>query len=89
MKKPISNSRVVNNISSNPKGDLNAIVNHIETIGEEEDYALKKVMKSNYERLVEEYQRTNKMWTDPEFPTEQKSFGLGRDFEKVTWKRVG
>lgn len=49
-------------------------------MGEEEDYALKKVMKSNYQRLVEEYQRTNKMWTDPDFPTEQKSFGLGRDF---------
>lgn len=85
-----NNARTIANISTNPKGNnINQIVNHLSAEGEEDDYSLKKVMKSNYERLIEEYKRSNKMWTDPEFPTEQRSFGLGRDFEKVTWKRVG
>jgi hypothetical protein len=29
------------------------------------------------------------MWTDPDFPPEQRSFGMGRNVEKVGWKRVG
>lgn len=29
------------------------------------------------------------MWTDPDFPPEQRSFGLGRESEKVVWKRLG
>lgn len=29
------------------------------------------------------------MWTDPDFLPEQKSFGLGRETEKVVWKRLG
>lgn len=87
--RPIANSKVINNITSNPKGnDLRNIVNYIDQEGEE-DYALKKIMKSNYEKLVQDYQKTNKMWTDPDFPAEQRSFGLGKDFEKVGWKRIG
>lgn len=79
--RPIVNSKVVNNITSNPKGnDLNNIVNYINQENDEEDYALKKIMKSNYEKLVQDYSKTNKMWTDPDFPAEQKSFGLGKDF---------
>jgi len=46
-------------------------------------------MKSNYEKLVEEYAKSNRGWTDPDFPPEQKSFGLGRTSEKVIWKRLG
>jgi hypothetical protein len=29
------------------------------------------------------------MWTDPDFPPEQRSFGLGRNMEKVAWRRIG
>ncbi len=49
---------------------------------------MKKILKSDYERLIEEYSHTDKKWTDPDFPPEQKSFGLGRQSEKVVWQRV-
>lgn len=45
-------------------------------------------MKSDYELLVEEYGKTNKLFTDTDFPPEQKSFGIGRNVEKVIWKRA-
>jgi hypothetical protein len=64
-------------------------MNYLDSNKEEfTDFALKKVMKSDYELLVEEYGKTNKQYTDPDFPPEQKSFGIGRNVEKVMWKRV-
>lgn len=69
---------------------LDQILNYIKTTtGDAEDFSLKKVLKSDYERLLEEYGKTNKTWTDPDFPPEQKSFGLSRQSEKVVWKRLG
>jgi hypothetical protein len=47
--RPNNNARTIANISANPKGNnINQIVNHLSAEGEDEDYALKKVMKSNY-----------------------------------------
>ncbi len=45
-------------------------------------------MKSNYQKLIDEYAKSNKKWTDPDFPPNQKSFGVGKDAEKVVWRRV-
>jgi hypothetical protein len=89
--RPINNSKIINTISGSNKGtDLNNIMNYLNVHQDEfNDFVLKKVMKSNYESLVEEYAKTNNKWTDPDFPPEQKSFGLGKNVQKVAWKRIG
>ncbi len=47
--RPTNNARTIANISANPKGNnINQIVNHLSAEGEDDEYALKKVMKSNY-----------------------------------------
>ena len=37
---------------------------------------------------MDEYANSNKKWTDPDFPPEQRSFGLSRQTDKVVWKRI-
>lgn len=60
---------MINTAGKNEGVNLNTIMNYIETNKEEfADFALKKVMKSDFEMLVEEYGKTNKLWTDPDFP---------------------
>lgn len=50
----INNSTTINNISSEKgnKANLNNIVNYIDSQNPDDDYALKKIMKSNYDKLV-------------------------------------
>ena len=82
--------RVISNISKQGKQPkLKSVMNYATTQAHDlADYALKKIRKSNYGRLKEEYGHTNNKWTDPEFPPEQRSFGLGRECQRVTWKRL-
>jgi hypothetical protein len=76
--RPIMNSKIINGTGNNQEGDLNNIMNYLNT-HEFEEFVLKRIMKSNYEVLIEEYRSKNKMWTDPDFPPEQRSFGIGRN----------
>ena len=85
-------TKVVGLMSKNDKKapvQLDQVLNHIKATNADEDFSLKKVLKSDYERLLEQYAKGNKNWTDPDFPPDQKSFGLGRKTEKVVWKRLG
>ena len=53
------------------------------------DGVIKKVLKSNYAKLVKEHQEKNTRWTDPEFPPDESSIGKGEDLPvKATWKRI-
>jgi len=68
---------------------LKATLNYVHTqIDEFADYALKKIKKSNYEQIKKQLAKSNKKWTDPDFPPEQRSYGTGRDYPKVNWKRL-
>jgi len=62
--------KVVNNITKTGKQpQLKATLNYVHTqIDELADFALKKIKKSNYEQLKQQHAKTNKKWTDPEFP---------------------
>ena len=72
-----------------PKGKLDNVMNFIKTHNSEfTDFVVKKILKSNYEKIVEEHANTSQKWTDPDFPPEQRSFGLGRQTEKVVWQRI-
>lgn len=90
---PQQKTQVIGLMSKNDKKapiKLDQILNYIKTTnGDSDDFSLKKVLKSDYQRLLEDFSKTNKQWTDPDFPPEQKSFGLGRQTEKVVWKRLG
>ena len=77
------------NNSMQPKGKLDNVMNFIKTHNSEfTDFVVKKILKSNYQNLVDQHAQSNKKWTDPDFPPEQRSFGLGRQTEKVVWQRI-
>ena len=50
------------------------------------DYVKKKILKSNYEDLLDQYSGTNKKWSDPDFKPLQSSWGTS--ISKVVWRRV-
>ena len=55
----------------------------------QQDGVIKKILKSNYAKLVKEHQDKNTKWTDPDFPPNEASIGKGDDLPvKATWKRI-
>lgn len=38
------------------------------TNNNQQHYSLKKVLKSNYEQLLDNFYNSNNKWTDPDFP---------------------
>ncbi len=44
-------------------------------------------MKSNYEKLINQYEGTNMKYTDPDFPPTGKSIG-GKWANHNNWKRI-
>ena len=41
----------------------------------QQDGVIKKILKSNYSKLVKDHQEKGGKWTDPDFPPEQSSIG--------------
>jgi len=48
------------------KGDPNRFID-----GNLSEYIKRKIAKSEYEELIEKYQKSNDAWTDPDFPAIQ------------------
>ena len=68
--RPITNSTTINGSAQDGNG-LNNITNYLNVHHSGfQEFVLKRIMKSDYERLVDEYRDKNKVWTDPDFPPE-------------------
>lgn len=80
-------SRFLNNI---PKQSIKGSDSNLkDLIVSEQDGVIKKILKSNYAKLVKTHQEKNTKWTDPDFPPDETSIGKGEDLPvKATWKRI-
>ena len=47
-----------------------------------------RVEKSQYAELAAKYKGTEKQWTDPEFPPEDRSIGVIENVNTPRWKRI-
>ena len=54
----------------------------------EENTQVLKVKKSQYQELIQVYQKGNHLWEDPEFPHNQQSFGYIEGVKTKEWKRL-
>lgn len=81
-------SQFMNNIpKESVKGTDSNLKDLIENQGNEG--VIKKILKSNYNQLVEKYQKDGGKWTDPDFPPDQTSIGNIDDLPvKASWKRI-
>lgn len=50
------------------------------------DFIKRQVLKSEYEELTEKYKNSNELWTDSDFPPNQRSWGDPK--MPVVWKRI-
>lgn len=58
-------------------------------IHSQQDGVIKKVKKSNYAKLVKEFQDKGGKWTDEDFPPQQSSIGKVEDLPvQAGWKRI-
>lgn len=80
-------SRFLNNI---PKQSVKGTDSNLkDLVISQQDGVIKKVLKSNYAKLVKEHQAKNTKFTDDEFPPGDSSIGKGDDLPvKATWKRI-
>ena len=54
--------------------------------GQLSDYVKKKILKSNYEELLDKFRNSNDKWSDPDFMPLQESWGDSQS--DVVWRRV-
>lgn len=50
------------------------------------DFVKRKIIKSDYDELLQKYASSNELWKDPDFLPTQESWGGSR--KNVVWKRV-
>jgi hypothetical protein len=65
-----------------------AIDKYLEKLYERPDIFVRKMKKSNYTELIEEYNKQVCKWTDPDFPPNDHSFGNIQGIGRVYWKRA-
>jgi hypothetical protein len=65
-----------------------AVDKYLEKLYQRPEILVRKIKKSNYTQLIEDYSRQVCKWTDPEFPPNDSSVGVIQGVERVYWKRV-
>jgi len=82
-------SKFVNNVPNNSVVAGNSAFQNLVDGNSSNNQVIKKILKSNYNELIQEHKVSGQKFTDPDFPPDQTSLGNVEDLKGTTvWKRI-